>query len=175
MESNHRSGFDDLSTDSPTLFQEREKKTEGVDRKVSVDLIQSDPYELHYSCLLIPRFASQKLRGDLADYLPQWLQQVCVSYGWRLENYNVGLDYLGWSFCVPPVEAPEHFMTIIRNKISVFVLSNFGGIRREVLSNDFWAPGYLVVSGSKLIGEDLIQRYIHLTRRSQARFPPEFL
>jgi REP element-mobilizing transposase RayT len=103
----------------------------------------------------------------LADLLPQWLQQVCISYGWSLEFITVHPDYFQWSIIVTPSTSPSFFMQRIRYETSRMILSHFGRIKRENLSNDFWAPGYLVVLGTRPHPEDMIRQYLRLTRSQQ--------
>ncbi len=165
MTSNPSSGFDEKTTIPVSFLLHDDNEAVDLDRNVSVEFIRSDPYEMHFACILLPRFSSHKLTGDLANYLPQWLLQVCISHGWRMEHYRVDDEYLGWVLGVPPSDSPDRFMKIIRENTSEFILSNFGHIRRENLSNDFWAPGYMVVSGSKPITEEIVDRYIRLARR----------
>jgi REP element-mobilizing transposase RayT len=151
-------------------FQTEEaRESEVLDSSLDVLLepVYPESYNLSYTCLLIPRFPSHQLKGDLADLLPQWLQQVCISYGWRLEFINVDPDYLQWAILVPPSTPPGHFMQQIRYDISKMVFDTFGHIQRENLSNDFWAPGYLVVLGTRPHPEEMIHQYIRLARRQQ--------
>lgn len=41
--------------------------------------------DLYLAVVLLPRLPKRHLTGDLAVLLPQWVAQVCVAYGWRLE------------------------------------------------------------------------------------------
>jgi REP element-mobilizing transposase RayT len=150
-----------------SLFQTDEKEDLDIGQDILLEPVYPDFYNLSYTCLLIPRFPSHQLKGDLADYLPQWLQQVCISFGWRLEFITVHPDYFQWAILVPPSTPPGHFMQQIRYDTSEMILSNFGSIRKENLSNDFWAPGYLVVLGTRPHPEEMISQYIRLTRRQQ--------
>ena len=145
----------------------KETKDSGFHPNVLLESVDSESYNLSYTCLLIPRFPSHQLKGDLADLIPQWLQQVCISFGWRLEFSNVHPDYLQWAIMVTPSTAPGHFMQQIRYEISRMIFLNFSRIQRENLSNDFWAPGYLVVLGTRPHPEEMIHQYIRLTRRQQ--------
>ena len=79
-----------------------------------------NPYDLSYSCLLIPRFSSQYLMGDLAQRLPEWMQQICISFGWRLELISVKPEYLQWTIEVPPSTSTTYFMKAIRHQTSLF-------------------------------------------------------
>jgi REP element-mobilizing transposase RayT len=153
----------------PSFSIPRTEEKDVLDSNQGILLEPVDPefYNLSYTCLLIPRFPSHQLKGDLADYLPQWLQQVCISFGWRLEFITVHPDYFQWAILVPPSTPPGRFMQKIRYDISEMILSNFGHIRKENLSNDFWAPGYLVVLGTRPHPEEMINQYIRLTRRQQ--------
>ena len=153
-----------------SLFQTEE--TKGIEipdsnQDVLLETVYPESYNLSYTCLLIPRFPSHQLKGDLADLLPQWLQQVCISYGWSLEFITVHQDYFQWAIMVTPSTSPSFFMQHIRYDTSKMILSHFGRIKRENLSNDFWASGYLVVLGTRPHPEAMIRQYLHLTRSQQ--------
>lgn len=160
-----------LKEDYPfSLFQTKEVKEIEVpdsNQDVLLEPVYPESYNLSYTCLLIPRFPSHQLKGDLADLLPQWLQQVCISYGWSLEFITVHPDYFQWAIIVTPSTSPSYFMQHIRYETSKMILSHFGQIKRENLSNDFWAPGYLVVLGTRPHPEDMIRQYLRLTRSQQ--------
>jgi REP element-mobilizing transposase RayT len=159
----------EIKTKDPFFPIQAEDGRESLDlnKDVLLEPVYPDAYNLSYTCLLIPRFPSHQLVGDLADYLPQWLQQVCVSYGGRLEFITVEPDYFQWALSVLPSVSPGQFMQQIRDDISKMIFSNFGRIKRENLSNDFWAPGYLVVLGIRPHPVEMVKQYIRLTRRQQ--------
>jgi REP element-mobilizing transposase RayT len=129
--------------------------------------LDQNPYDLSYTCLLIPRFSSHFLMGDLAARLTEWMQQICISFGWRLEFINVKPDYLQWIMGVPPATSTAYFMKAIRHQTSLLIFEEFPRIRRENVSNDFWAPGYLIYFGTQPHPADVIRRFIHQTRQQQ--------
>ena len=129
--------------------------------------VTSDPYEISYTCLVIPRFGSHYLVGDLASKLPDWMLQICISFGWRLDFLTVDREYLEWGIHVPPTIPPIYFMRIIRQQTSLQILSDFPRIRRENLSNDFWAIGYLVASGTLPYPLGVVQQFIRQIREQQ--------
>lgn len=153
--------------DPYSLIQTKEEEVSDSLPDVILEPIQSESYDLSYTCLLIPRFPSHQLKGDLANYLSQWLQQICISYGWRLEFTTANPDYFQWGLHVNVSVPPSHFMQTIRSETSKFILSNFGRIAQENLSNDFWAPGHMVVLGILPHPYEMIEKYIRLTRRQQ--------
>lgn len=156
------------TTQTFSFFQTNENIEEtALKEGVLLEPVYPESYDLSYTCLLIPRFPAHQLKGDLADFLPQWLQQVCISFGWRLEFINVDPEYLQWSISVLPATPPGRFMQQIRYQTSEMILANFGRIKQDVLSNDFWAPGYLVVLGTRPHPKEMVEQYIRLTRRQQ--------
>lgn len=158
----------DVKTTQTFSFVQTEGEEETLLKEgVLLEPVYPESYDLSYTCLLLPRFPSHQLKGDLANYLPQWLQQVCISFGWRLEFVNVDPDYFQWSISVLPATPPGRFMQQIRYDTSELILSHFGRIKQENLSNDFWAPGYLVVLGTRPHPREMVEQYIRLTRRQQ--------
>ncbi|MBI5950792.1 MAG: transposase [Chloroflexi bacterium] len=144
----------------------------GSRQEFLLEPVDLESYNLSYTCLLIPRLPSHQLEGSLANLLPQWLQQVCLSYGWTLEFSNVQTDYLQWAIMVTPSTPPGHFMRQIRYEISRMIFDNFKHIQTDSLSDDFWAPGYLVVLGTRPHPEEMIRQYIRLARRQQGLNTP---
>ena len=131
---------------------------------------RTEAYNISYTCLLIPRLPSHQLNADLAERLPQWLQQICTAYKWRIEFITVNPDYFQWGLRVIPSTQTGQFMKEIRSRTSELALSNFEDLRHEG-ANDFWAPGYLVVLGTRPHPKEMIEQYIRLSRRQQGLSP----
>jgi REP element-mobilizing transposase RayT len=149
------------------LFQTKEEGKPDLQPDVVFEMVHSECYELSFTCLLIPRFPSHQLKGDLANYLPDWLQQICVSFSWPIEFTTVDPGYFQWGLRANASTAPTHIMQTIRSETSKMVLSTFGKIARENLSDDFWAPGHLVVLGIRPHSDDMITQYIRMIRKQQ--------
>jgi REP element-mobilizing transposase RayT len=157
--------LDEKARDTFSLFETKDEDVIDSQPEIILEPLRSESYDLSYTCLLIPRFPSDQLKGDLADYLSQWLQQICISYGWQLEFTTVNPDYFQWGLKVNASITPHHFIHTIRSETSKFILSNFGRIAKENLSNDFWTPGHLVVLGIRPHPNEMIAQYIQLMRR----------
>lgn len=122
---------------------------------------------LTYSCLLIPRFDHHHLVGDSADRLNEWVPQVCIAFGWRLEHISVRPDYLQWVVRVPPSTAPGYIMRIVRQQSSDRLFAEFPRFKAENPSGDFWAPGYLIMGSSQPHPQKLVRDFIKQTRARQ--------
>ncbi|MBK6794607.1 MAG: transposase [Anaerolineales bacterium] len=153
-----RPGENDSTRESPS--------TEAA-RKLNSEPISAGLYHLTYACLLVPRFSSHYLTGDLSDQLSDWLPNICVAFGWRLEFLAVRPEYLQWVVNVQPNTSPGHLMRIMRQQTSEKIFAEFPRMKRENPSGDFWAPGYLIMGGSQPHPPQLVRDYIRQTRQRQ--------
>jgi REP element-mobilizing transposase RayT len=122
---------------------------------------------LAYACLLIPRFDTHHLIGDTADRLTDWVPQVCIAFGWRLEHISVRPDYLQWVVRVPPSTAPGYIMRIIRQQTSDRMFTEFPRFKKDNPSGDFWAPGYLIMGSPDPHPQKMVRDFIKQTRNRQ--------
>jgi REP element-mobilizing transposase RayT len=129
--------------------------------------IQQLTGDLSFSCLLIPRFSDHYLTGDITEYLVDWMSQICVSYGWRLDAIAVRPGYLQWVVTVPLATNPAHLMRITRRHTSQRIFDEFPRYKQKNISGEFWAPGNLVLAGGQLLTPEKVNNLILQTRRHQ--------
>ncbi len=123
--------------------------------------------QLNYACLLVPRFTAHYMTGDLADRLSEWMPNICIAFGWRLEFMAVRPEYLQWVVNVTPNTSPGYLMRIIRQQTSDRIFGEFPRLKRDNPSGDFWAPGYLIMGGLQPHPPQLVKDYIKQTRQRQ--------
>jgi REP element-mobilizing transposase RayT len=152
----------------------RENSTTEVSRKLELEPVSAGLYHLTYACLLVPRFSAQYITGDLADQISEWLPNICVAFGWRLEYLSVRPDYLQWVANVQPNTSPGYLMRVMRQQTSEKIFNEFTRMKKENPSGDFWAPGYLIMGGSQPHPQQLVRDYIFQTRQRQGQMaaPP---
>jgi hypothetical protein len=92
--------------------------------RVMLEPISPGLYNLTYACLLVPRFSSHYLTGDMSDRLSEWLPQICIAFGWRLEYLAVRPEYVQWVVNVPPATSPGYLMRIMRQLPKKSLLSS---------------------------------------------------
>jgi REP element-mobilizing transposase RayT/CheY-like chemotaxis protein len=136
-------------------------------RRIILEPANPSVYNLDYACLLVPRFPDHHLIGDLSDRLPEWIQETCIAFGWRLEYLAVRPEYLLWNVNVPPTTSPAYLMRIMRQRISVKIFDDFPRLQKENPSGDFWAPGYLIMGGSQPAPVEVVKEFIAQTRQRQ--------
>ena len=136
-------------------------------RKIVLEPVSPSVYNLDYACLLVPRFTLHLLVGDLSVCLSDWVQEICIAFGWRLEYISVRPEHLLWIVNVPPATSPGYLMRILRQHTSEKIFTEFPRFKKENPSSDFWAPGYLIMGGSQPPPVHLIKDFIAQTRQRQ--------
>jgi len=147
----------------------RESPTTEAARKLVVEPITAGLYHLTYACLLVPRFSAHYITGDLSDQIGEWLPNICIAFGWRLEYLSVRPEYLQWVANVQPNTSPGYLMRIMRQQTSEKIFSEFPRLKKENPSGDFWAPGYLIMGGTQPHPQQLVRDYIRQTRQRQGQ------
>ncbi len=138
-------------------------------RPATSSVILSSPvvYVIHYACVLVPRLPEHHLQGDLATQLSSWMHRLSLAFGWRLEYVAVHPDYLHWISAVLPETSASEVIQLVRQRTTEMIFTIFPITKKENPCDDFWAPGYLVVTGSHPLPADLVGEYIEQTRLRQ--------
>lgn len=149
----------------------------GMDKKdfkraaVHFETVSDGLYNLTYSCLLVPRFGTHHLTPDRVKLVTDCMKEIYTSYGWRLEYLDVKPDYLQWTASVPPTIPLIDHISIVRKETSKRLFEDFPPYKQENLSNDYWAPGYLIMGGRNSITESLVRDYTRQTREKYGFLP----
>ncbi|GAP13402.1 transposase [Longilinea arvoryzae] len=134
---------------------------------LSVEPVSPTLSHLSYSALLLPRFPQHVLVGDLAEELGLWVPQLCLAFGWRLEGMAVRPGTLQFTLQVAPTVSPGNVVRILRQRTSQRIFGRFPELKELNPSGDFWAPGYLIISGSTPPLPNLLHDFVAQTRRRQ--------
>ncbi|NPV57826.1 MAG: hypothetical protein HPY76_14315 [Anaerolineae bacterium] len=122
---------------------------------------------LAYTCVLIPRLPKQALTGEVAESIREWVPALCIAFGWKLASMTLQPEYLMWSVRVEANESPSHLVRLLRRQTSQRLFTSFNHLKDQNPSDDFWAPGYLVIAGMEPPAPQWLQRYITQTRHRQ--------
>lgn len=131
------------------------------------DSVKAGMSSLNYTCVLVPRFPRHFLVGDVAKRISEWLPQLCISFGWRLERLSVRPQYLQWTIIVDPTLAPSKLIKLIRKETSRRLFKLWPDYELENPSRDFWAPGYLILSGYFPPSREALTDFVQQTRIRQ--------
>lgn len=125
-------------------------------------------FRFNYTCLLIPRNPQQFLTRDLSERLSFLIPQLHLEYGWRLTGITIRPQYMLWSVALPIDACPVHLVRDIRRRTTAHITSNFTNLTPIGNGDDFWAPGFLILSGSTSPTVGMISDFISLTRLNQS-------
>lgn len=134
---------------------------------LSVEPVSPTLSHLAYTALLIPRIPQHILVGELSEELGLWVPQLCLAFGWRLEGMSIRPETLQFTLQVAPSVSPGNVVRILRQRTSQRIFSRFPELKELNPSGDFWAPGYLIISGSTPPQPNLLHDFVVQTRRRQ--------
>jgi REP element-mobilizing transposase RayT len=150
----------------PFLEQET-PRTEKSTELEPINLAQQEPiYYLPFTAILIPRFPNHRLTGSLANQLENWLKDLCVAWGWRVDHIDLRADFLRFTFSLSPDIAPAQAVQHLANNLSSRILNAFPGLMSDLPSGQFWTKSYLLTAGSD-VGKDRLALFIETTRKEQ--------
>ena len=151
---------DSLADTQPLLLQP-------LNRPNDLEPVSQSYSRLTYTCLMIPRMPYHYLAGELADHLGRWFPQCCLAFGWRLEGLSIRPEYVQWMVEVSPAISPGNMIRILRQRTSQYIFNQYSHLKNENPSGDFWAPGYLIVSGSQPPTTQMRREFLDESRRRQ--------
>ena len=158
-------------TEGPDLVQPPELPLESFNAQLSTEPgtipLGVRNIRFHYTCLLIPRDSKQFLTRDLNERLSFLLPQLHLEYGWHLTGIAIRPQYMLWSISVPLDICPIEIIQEIRRRTSAHLFSNFPDLNPGNAEADFWAPGFLALSGSTGPTVGMIYDFIAQTRKNQ--------
>ncbi len=122
-----------------------------------------------YYCVLIPDNPDQFLARDLSDRLGFILPQIHISQGWRVTSLSVRPLFLMWRISLPADICPVDAVNEIRQRTTSHFYTNFPELLNRNKESDFWAPGYIILSGQQAPSASLIENFIQRTRSVQQK------
>jgi REP element-mobilizing transposase RayT len=122
--------------------------------------------KFEYYCVLIPANPNQFLARDISDRLGFILPQIHMSRGWRVNSLSVRPLFMMWRIVLPAGICPAHAIKEIKLRTTSHLYTNFPELLKNNDEHDFWAPGYVILSGQKAPSNTLIREYIQRTRTS---------
>jgi CheY-like chemotaxis protein/REP element-mobilizing transposase RayT len=150
----------------PFLDQEAPRPEKVVELE-PINLVQQEPkYYLPFTAILLPRFPHHRLTGSLADQLENWLKDLCIAWGWRVDHIDLRSELLRFTISLSPDVAPAQAVQNLANNLSGKILNAFPNLQDDLPSGQFWTKSYLLTAGSD-VGKDRLALFIETTRKEQ--------
>jgi CheY-like chemotaxis protein/REP element-mobilizing transposase RayT len=122
---------------------------------------------LTYTAVLIPRLPHHTLSEELAVQLERWMPQLSLAFGWNLQSLAIEPGQMQWVMRLSPEVAPGRMVEAIRLHTSQRIFTAFNRLAQENPSGDFWAPGFMIASGTGTFAPETLRNFIAQVRQYQ--------
>jgi putative transposase len=114
----------------------------------------------------IAKYRRKALYGDLREHLGTILRELAVQ---RESNILEGLrpDHIHVLISIPPKYAVAQVVGFIKGKSAIQIARTFGGRKRNLTGQHFWARGYFASTVGR--DEKVIREYIKKQEREDRR------
>jgi REP element-mobilizing transposase RayT len=167
-----KEGFDSQSEKeiTPTISAGlEEENTQDVLLEMLAET-QTEPISLSpdfpiYTCILVPELSEYRLSSKITRKLKMWVPQLCMAFGWQLKNLLIQPTYMQWTVRVPHNTSQGTIVRKIRQRTSYRLFYEFPDLIGLSQTTNFWANGYLVVSGNEPPTPEYLDDFIRKNRR----------
>ena len=113
-----------------------------------------------YTTFISPLLKRHALTRELAQILAKSMQEICKKNGWKMVNICARPTGLLWTARIPASVSTGQMVKTVREETSDFLYELHPRLKYEALSENFWAPNYLVVSGNEPPDEQTIKEFL---------------
>lgn len=114
-----------------------------------------------YTTFVTPLLKRHALTRELAQILAKSMNAICKKNNWKLINMTARPSGMLWTARIPASVTTGQMVKIVREETSDFLYEIHPRLKYEALSENFWAPNYLVVSGSEPPEDTSIKEFLH--------------
>lgn len=122
---------------------------------------------LNYTIVMLPRFQDHYLVAEISRSLNRKMPQLCIAFGWRLERLTIRPQYLQCTLSAPATISAHKIIRMMRKETSHLVFALQPEYEAINPSQDFWAEGYILLSGYLAPTDEMLKGYIQQTRVNQ--------
>lgn len=140
-----------------------------VSQEPQTEEIRPDELLFRYNFILLPRNPDQFITRPLAEVLNQYLPQVHKENNWEFISISTRPQYLIWSAAFPLSVTVSQVAAEVRNVTNERLFSRFPELLNSHPNADFWAAGYLAISGANSPSVQLVRDTIELTKQVSLR------
>ena len=137
---------------------------------VVVDIIvnRNAVYQTAYHVVWCPKYRSQILTGDVANFLRQSLGEICQERKWRITALEIQPDHVHMFVSFPPAVSIAEAVKILKGSTARYLFTHFPEIRKRLRDGALWSPSYYAGTAGQVSAE-AIRRYIERTEHIRGR------
>lgn len=115
------------------------------------DLILYEDDDALFTIVLAPQNERHTLTGQLDEKMREWFEEVCEAHQWELRSISVQPSYVLMTILAQPTMTSAFVINTLRAHTTRRLFNNHPNVKKELRSDDFWAPSHLVYNGEHSI------------------------
>ena len=133
-------------------------------------------WECTYHVVFIPKYRRRVLLGQLWKELGRVLVELARQKECTIHKGSIQSDHVHMEISIPPKSAVSQVIGYVKGKSAIGIARTYGGRKRHIVGEHFWARGYYVstVGKDEAVIRAYIERQSHEDQRlDQLRFEQE--
>ena len=115
--------------------------------------------ELYYHLLLVTKYRKQVITDDICDRLQEICENIAISYGITITEFNHDIDHVHILFQAKPATELSKFINSYKSARSRLVKKEFPEIKQDLWEEMFWSRSYyLATTGG--VRKNILEKYI---------------
>ena len=115
-------------------------------------------WECKYHIVFIPKYRRKAMYKELRQYLGKIFHELARHRECKIEEGHLCPDHVHMLISIPPKYSVSQVMGYIKGKSAIAIARRYGGKRRNIVGQKFWARGYFVSTVGR--DERTIREYI---------------
>ena len=124
-------------------------------------------WECKYHIVFIPKYRRKAMYKELRKYLGEIFHELARHRECKIEEGHLCVDHVHMLISIPPKYSVSQVMGYIKGKSAIAIARRYGGKRRNIVGQKFWARGYFVSTVGR--DERTIREYIRHQEKEDHR------
>lgn len=124
-------------------------------------------WECKYHIVFIPKYRRKAMYKELRKYLGKIFHELARHRECKIEEGHLCPDHVHMLISIPPKYSVSQVMGYIKGKSAIAIARRYGGKRRNIVGQKFWARGYFVSTVGR--DETTIREYIRHQEKEDHR------
>jgi putative transposase len=107
-----------------------------------------------------PKCRKWILRGDLRDFVEQYIKEIAISNDFEIEEMQIAEDHVHIFLGFPPKYSISNVVKRLKGASARAIFERYPEVKRELWGGEFWEDGYFARTVGDKVTKDMIKKYI---------------
>jgi putative transposase len=117
-------------------------------------------YDTRYHIVWAPKYRKWILRGDLRDFVEQYIKEIAISNDFEIEEMQIAEDHVHIFLGFPPKYSISNVVKRLKGASARAIFESYPEVKRELWGGEFWEDGYFARTVGDKVTKDMIKKYI---------------